>query len=362
MNEPEVPSIETATTPEVTPSNVVENEPLNISQATPPSLMNVKTNTNKLLIPVYILIALLLVGGGYYFYRTGIVSQQVAGPSGQNTSSSNTVTIATPTSSTASTTYQFETYQHPLLKEKTFAYPSGGELTSTNTITESSGGEDIITITYPEYSLKVRILDGIGGLSRLPEQPYQIISGDYSKGIGRIIDTTDSQTTKVMYFNFYDGSQQFMEMLNGVGYAFSVPADKLTQYQPLFDAAAAQTMDMNLLAQPIWGKATLTFSDTHIVLSGITETGSTYEIQSTPNSAEETPLHVTISPTGKYMAIMYQKNNDATYKLGFYDFTSKTMLFMGGVSESFGEWVSDHQYRFPDAETGLDKTLDLTAQ
>lgn len=256
---------------------------------------------------------------------------------------------------------EYETYAHHNLPELTFRYPAAGKITvGTDEITgPNDTGTTTVRMDYQDLTLMASVMQGIGGLETFIDQPYEIIAGDYTKGIGRIIDSSGEDITQVQYFSYQDGGAQFGGMLGPMRFSFLSPTEKLPEYQPIMDTMATSALATTPNPQAMWGRVYFERGQNEQRLYGISDRGETYEIQRVPRSEAWQPLFGAVNPTGEFLVIYYQNPDQAPLRLGFYDFTDQSMLFMSGMMETTGTWTSDYEFTFDDADTGESRTINV---
>lgn len=342
-------------TPEIEP--VVSQTDAGTQAAQQPAIpaeQPTKTFSFKQVVILFLVVA--LVGGLGVFAYNYVTTQ--------NSSSS-----AAPTTMTETETgpldvmpeSEYETYTHPNLPELTFKYPATGKVSVTlDEITDpTDAGTTEVRMDYMDLVLTARVLQGLGGLETFIDQPYEIIAGDYTKGIGRITDSSGDDVTQVQYFSYQDGGAQFGGMLGSMHFSFLAPTDRLPEYQPIMDTIATSALGTTPNPQAMWGRVYFERGHNEQTLYGISESGESYEIQSVPRSEAWQPLFGAVNPTGEFLVIYYQNPDQAPLRLGFYDFTDQSMLFMSGMMEASGTWTSDYEFTYNDADIGATQTINV---
>jgi len=303
--------------------------------------------TNRLLaVGMPVALAILLLGIGILFYQNQQLKRQI------QEIQPTTKTAAEPEALEESInwlTYQNEKYDY--LK---FKYPEGSVITmGPDPDPEICGMEGCFTLTlvYEDLKLEVLHITGVGGRAGPPTSLYSIISGNPYEGIGKVVTQENSQT-KIDYFHFSGGGQQFgFFLVETAGFTFTMPTGSEVRYEKIADIIACSALGKEPKSEEIHPRAY--WDRERDLVIGVDQDKSVYTVFSPDSSIDEAIDNFRLNPTSQYLAITTSLKKDPNIyhpgHLYFYDLERKEMLDFEGISRRpskgiYGGWTNRTQF------------------
>jgi len=284
------------------------------------------------------------------------------------------VDLTTPQASTQPTSFirteatkNWLIYTNDKYEFMTFLYPEGSTITFEDETNLPIEGCFLLKLAYKKMVLDVYNFCGIGGLPRLYDAPYTIISGNDYKGVGRAI--TDPKTPgykSVRYFGYKRGGMQFGGFLTGTAsFTFTFPSIDNKTYEPIADLIA--TSVLHVIPNQKYTPTKMYQKEESVI--GVKPDWSEYIIFSADNKSGEYIEFAVINPALSYVAIKTHISKEITKYLYIYNFEKERLEEIDGSTRlvtSGGEppiWSRDYTFvDFNDGEYYQYDVKNLTRQ